>query len=68
MLERRPPAPPTPADGAQPPAVPQPAPEARPACTSNCLFCGAPMYGVHCKQICPNCGYREDCSDLFRLG
>jgi len=30
-----------------------------------CLFCQTPMTGVHCKQICPNCGYREDCSDLF---
>lgn len=30
-----------------------------------CLLCGAAMYGVHCKLICPNCGYREDCSDLF---
>jgi hypothetical protein len=23
------------------------------------------MVGVHCKQICPNCGCKEDCSDLF---
>ena len=37
-----------------------------PADTVNpCLFCGAPMYGVHCKLVCPNCGYREDCSDIF---
>jgi hypothetical protein len=32
-----------------------------------CPICGAPLFGVHCKLICPNCGYREDCSDLFRL-
>jgi hypothetical protein len=23
----------------------------------------AEMYGLHCKLICPNCGYRRDCSD-----
>lgn len=34
---------------------------------SVCLLCGAPTYGVHCKQICPNCGYREDCSDIFPI-
>lgn len=31
----------------------------------SCTLCGAEMVGVHCKLICPNCGYREDCSDLF---
>ncbi len=31
----------------------------------SCVLCGTPMLGVHCKRICPNCGYREDCSDLF---
>lgn len=31
-----------------------------------CALCGFPMYGAHCKLNCPNCGYREDCSDLFR--
>jgi len=30
-----------------------------------CPLCGAPMQAVHCKLICPTCGYREDCSDLF---
>lgn len=33
----------------------------------RCILCGEAMYGVHCKRICPNCGYREDCSDLFPL-
>lgn len=32
---------------------------------NRCLICGAETYGVHCKVLCPNCGYREDCSDLF---
>jgi hypothetical protein len=25
--------------------------------------CGTEMYGLHCKLVCPNCGYRRDCSD-----
>jgi hypothetical protein len=29
----------------------------------ECEFCGSEMYGLHCKLICPNCGYRRDCSD-----
>ncbi len=23
------------------------------------------MIAVPCKAMCPNCGYREDCSDIF---
>lgn len=30
-----------------------------------CPICGSMMVGLHCKLICENCGYREDCSDLF---
>lgn len=30
-----------------------------------CPLCETTLYGTHCKLICPNCGYREDCSDLF---
>jgi hypothetical protein len=29
----------------------------------DCEICGTEMYGLHCKLICPNCGYRRDCSD-----
>lgn len=29
----------------------------------KCEVCGAEMFGLHCKLICPNCGYRRDCSD-----
>lgn len=29
----------------------------------ECEICGCAMYGLHCKIICPNCGYRRDCSD-----
>lgn len=30
---------------------------------AECEVCGYRMYGLHCKIICPNCGYRRDCSD-----
>ena len=36
--------------------APQPAGE-------DCEVCGTEMYGLHCKLVCPNCGYRRDCSD-----
>ena len=29
----------------------------------ECELCGTEMLGLHCKLICPNCGYRRDCSD-----
>jgi rubrerythrin len=29
----------------------------------DCEVCGIEMYGLHCKLVCPNCGYRRDCSD-----
>ena len=29
----------------------------------ECEVCGQEMYGLHCKLVCPNCGYRRDCSD-----
>lgn len=31
----------------------------------TCDVCGAQMYSVHCKVICPACGYKRDCSDLW---
>lgn len=31
--------------------------------SGECEVCGYKMYGLHCKIICPNCGYRRDCSD-----
>ncbi|HUF12331.1 MAG TPA: glycine oxidase ThiO [Longimicrobiales bacterium] len=30
-----------------------------------CDLCGSPMYEVHCKLICPSCGYKRDCTDLW---
>ena len=37
--------------------------EAREPVREECELCGSEMYGLHCKLICPNCGYRRDCSD-----
>ena len=28
-----------------------------------CELCGATMYDHTCKIVCPNCGYKRDCSD-----
>lgn len=30
-----------------------------------CPLCESPMQNLHCKLICRQCGYREDCSDIF---
>jgi rubrerythrin len=34
-----------------------------PVQVEECEVCGSEMYGLHCKLVCPNCGYRRDCSD-----
>jgi hypothetical protein len=31
--------------------------------SEECELCGVEMFGLHCKLVCPNCGYRRDCSD-----
>lgn len=50
----------------EPPARPSTPEREAPACNpTTCPICGAPLVGVHCKLMCENCGYREDCSDLF---
>ena len=28
-----------------------------------CEVCNAEMFEKHCKIICPNCGFKWDCSD-----
>lgn len=28
-----------------------------------CEVCHTEMFGLHCKIVCPNCGYKRDCSD-----
>jgi rubrerythrin len=52
-------------------AEPEPAPVAPPAPfrlreipkEHVCECCGTVMYDHHCKIVCPNCGYKRDCSD-----
>jgi hypothetical protein len=39
------------------------APEGSEPSGEECEICGAEMYGLHCKLVCANCGYRRDCSD-----
>ena len=29
----------------------------------ECELCGTVMYDHNCKILCPNCGYKRDCSD-----
>ena len=31
--------------------------------SEECELCGTEMFSLHCKLVCPNCGYRRDCSD-----
>ena len=37
--------------------------EERKVVVERCEACGTEMYGLHCKLVCPNCGYKRDCSD-----
>jgi hypothetical protein len=37
--------------------------EVRQPAGEDCEICGTEMDGLHCKLVCPNCGYRRDCSD-----
>jgi len=37
--------------------------EAQEVSDEECELCGTEMFGLHCKLICPTCGYRRDCSD-----
>ncbi|HEX6749306.1 MAG TPA: hypothetical protein VF092_18575 [Longimicrobium sp.] len=52
--------------------APPPAPVAKPAMPFRlreipkehfCEMCGTRMYDHSCKIVCPNCGYKRDCSD-----
>lgn len=35
-----------------------------PAKTEPCDRCGYGTFKLACKEVCPNCGARRDCSDL----
>jgi glycine oxidase len=47
------------------PAIDSARTDAPPDEDRTCDLCGATMYAVHCKLICPACGYKRDCSDLW---
>jgi hypothetical protein len=47
---------------AAPAAAPGP-PAAEVPTRHVCDLCGAEMFDHNCKIICPNCGYKRDCSD-----
>jgi len=32
--------------------------------TEPCDRCGHPTYKLMCKEVCPNCGGRRDCSEV----
>ena len=44
-------------------APPGARPEALAPVSEECELCGSEMFGLHCKLVCPNCGYKRDCSD-----
>jgi hypothetical protein len=60
---------------ARPAPPPQPVPPQPPAASARpfvkrevpsvheCELCGTTMYDHNCKIVCPNCGYKRDCSD-----
>lgn len=59
-------APPQPAAAESQPSAPTPpAPLRRREVPSVhvCELCGTTMYDHNCKIVCPNCGYKRDCSD-----
>ena len=29
----------------------------------HCDICSGEMQEFHCELVCPNCGYRRDCTD-----
>jgi hypothetical protein len=53
----------------EPPAPPSQPPDASPFRLREvpkehvCECCGTVMYDHNCKIVCPNCGYKRDCSD-----
>ncbi|HEY7766863.1 hypothetical protein [Longimicrobium sp.] len=49
------------------PVTPEPAPplfqKREIPSVHECELCGTVMFDHNCKIICPNCGYKRDCSD-----
>ena len=55
--------PPQPASQAADPPAPAPLQRREIPSVHLCELCGATMYDHNCKIVCPNCGYKRDCSD-----
>ena len=57
--------PPAPAPPPAPSASPSPSPFVKREIPNEhvCECCGTVMYDHNCKIVCPNCGYKRDCSD-----
>ncbi|HYH80093.1 MAG TPA: hypothetical protein VEX86_09850 [Longimicrobium sp.] len=59
------PAPPPPATAPDPPSAADTSPFKPRVIPKEhtCELCGTVMYDHNCKIVCPNCGYKRDCSD-----
>jgi ribosomal protein L37E len=57
------PAPPAPPDPVPPPARTRFFEKREIPTVHECELCGTVMYDHNCKIVCPNCGYKRDCSD-----
>lgn len=57
------PVPPPAAEEAAAPPAPAPLRRREVPSVHVCELCGTAMYDHNCKIVCPNCGYKRDCSD-----
>jgi ribosomal protein L37E len=60
---RAPPPEPVPAPPAEASKTPAPLVRREIPSVHVCELCGTTMYDHNCKIVCPNCGYKRDCSD-----
>jgi hypothetical protein len=51
------------AEPAAPPPEPAPLGKIEVPMQHFCDICGVEMYDHNCKIVCPNCGYKRDCTD-----
>jgi hypothetical protein len=51
------------AEPAAPPPEPAPFRKIEVPTQHFCDICGVEMYDHNCKIVCPNCGYKRDCTD-----
>jgi hypothetical protein len=62
-INARPAPPPDPAPSPPPDAPAHPFVKREIPSVHECELCGTVMYDHNCKIVCPNCGYKRDCSD-----